>query len=158
MTEMKPKSILKRTARPKKGIVWDEASLEITEAGKDSVMKITEPKTPFITYNPDSDSISGVSYGMPPLELEVTGNQLDDLADRLNMKEWESDDDIHPKKQRFEDTRAQHYDMRMGGNPLARGRELVENEEVDVTFNDPNAHEPIEVQTPTTATEADDSD
>ncbi|KAG0006293.1 hypothetical protein BGZ65_008784 [Modicella reniformis] len=60
------------TARPTKGILkrpasqhqlderaprlkWDEESLAITEAQKDSTMKIDEPKTPFVYYNPDLD-------------------------------------------------------------------------------------------------------
>ncbi|KAK3808798.1 MAG: hypothetical protein J3Q66DRAFT_288424, partial [Benniella sp.] len=34
---------------------WDEENLAITEAQKDSTMKIDEPRTPFVRYNPALD-------------------------------------------------------------------------------------------------------
>ncbi|KAF9111856.1 hypothetical protein BGX27_004360 [Mortierella sp. AM989] len=36
---------------------WDEESLLITEAQKDSTMKIDEPKTPFVHYNYELDKV-----------------------------------------------------------------------------------------------------
>jgi hypothetical protein len=36
---------------------WDEQNLIITEAQKDSTMKIDEPKTPFIHYNYEEDRV-----------------------------------------------------------------------------------------------------
>lgn len=36
---------------------WDEESLIITEAQKDSTMKIDEPKTPFIHYDHELDRV-----------------------------------------------------------------------------------------------------
>ena len=38
---------------------WDEANLALTEIQKDSLMKITEPKTPYVRYNPETDEIEG---------------------------------------------------------------------------------------------------
>ena len=38
---------------------WDEENLALTEIQKDSLMKITEPKTPFVRYNPETDEIEG---------------------------------------------------------------------------------------------------
>ncbi|KAJ2963283.1 hypothetical protein NQZ79_g1630 [Umbelopsis isabellina] len=34
---------------------WDEDNLMLTEAQKDSTMKVDEPKTPFIRYNAETD-------------------------------------------------------------------------------------------------------
>lgn len=38
---------------------WDEENLALTEAQKDSHMKITEPKTPYVRYNAETDTIEG---------------------------------------------------------------------------------------------------
>jgi len=38
---------------------WDEANIALTEIQKDSLMKITEPKTPFVRYNAETDEIEG---------------------------------------------------------------------------------------------------
>jgi protein phosphatase inhibitor 2 len=38
---------------------WDEENLALTEIQKDSLMKITEPKTPYVRYNAELDEIEG---------------------------------------------------------------------------------------------------
>jgi hypothetical protein len=38
---------------------WDEENLALTEIQKDSLMKITEPKTPFVRYNALTDEVEG---------------------------------------------------------------------------------------------------
>jgi protein phosphatase inhibitor 2 len=38
---------------------WDEENLALTEIQKDSLMKITEPKTPYVRYNAETDTIEG---------------------------------------------------------------------------------------------------
>jgi len=40
-------------------LTWDEENLALTEIQKDSLMKITEPKTPFVRYNPITDEVEG---------------------------------------------------------------------------------------------------
>ncbi|KAH9971400.1 hypothetical protein BGW80DRAFT_1322240 [Lactifluus volemus] len=59
----KPKGILKN-APPAPGAVtqhlqWDETNLALTELQKDSQMKITEPKTPYVRYNAELDEVEG---------------------------------------------------------------------------------------------------
>ncbi|TNY19839.1 Proteophosphoglycan ppg4 [Rhodotorula diobovata] len=50
-------------------LAWDEANLSLNDLQRDSTMKITEPKTPFVRYNPetdevmDLDQIPGISLG-----------------------------------------------------------------------------------------------
>ncbi|KAJ3132378.1 hypothetical protein HK100_005361 [Physocladia obscura] len=46
-----------------------EDNLMITEAQKTSTMKITEPKTPYIHYNINTDEISGHTGEVPPMVL-----------------------------------------------------------------------------------------
>jgi len=64
----KPKGILKNA--PGSGnpqhLQWDEDNLALTELQKDSQMKITEPKTPYVRYNPLTDEVEG---DIPSLDL-----------------------------------------------------------------------------------------
>ncbi|KAH9987566.1 hypothetical protein BJV77DRAFT_1024854 [Russula vinacea] len=66
----KPKGILKN-APPVQGgapqhLQWDEENLALTELQKDSQMKITEPKTPYVRYNAELDEVEG---DIPTFEL-----------------------------------------------------------------------------------------
>ncbi|KAJ1952508.1 hypothetical protein EC988_003517 [Linderina pennispora] len=57
--DFKPKGILKKPheAPDKEAhLRWDEDNLRITEAQKDAKMKVLEPKTPYIHYNPELDA------------------------------------------------------------------------------------------------------
>jgi len=68
----KPKGILKNAPHPpgspQQGprLQWDEENLAATEIQKDSLMKITEPKTPFVRYNAETDTFEG---DIPSLDL-----------------------------------------------------------------------------------------
>ncbi|KAF7332462.1 Protein phosphatase regulatory subunit glc9 [Mycena kentingensis (nom. inval.)] len=61
----KPKGILKNNPQaPTTGVgghslQWDEENLALTEIQKDSLMKITEPKTPYVRYNAETDTVEG---------------------------------------------------------------------------------------------------
>jgi len=45
---------------------WDEENIALTELQKDSQMKITEPKTPYVRYNAELDLVEGE---IPTFEL-----------------------------------------------------------------------------------------
>ncbi|KAL4076347.1 hypothetical protein J3A83DRAFT_4226656 [Scleroderma citrinum] len=67
----KPKGILKNAGPPQlpggqQRLQWDEENLALTEIQKDSLMKITEPKTPYVRYNAETDEVEG---DIPQLEL-----------------------------------------------------------------------------------------
>ncbi|KAG9086026.1 hypothetical protein FS749_003965, partial [Ceratobasidium sp. UAMH 11750] len=69
----KPKGILKN-ALPSPGLsntrlTWDEENLALTEVQKDSLMKITEPKTPYVRYNAETDEVEGFS-NIPAFNLD----------------------------------------------------------------------------------------
>ncbi|EIM22435.1 hypothetical protein WALSEDRAFT_16947 [Wallemia mellicola CBS 633.66] len=56
----RPKSILKNTQgdnsqKEDHGLTWDEENIAVTESQKDSTMKVTEPKTPYVKYNAESE-------------------------------------------------------------------------------------------------------
>ncbi|KAI0262846.1 hypothetical protein BGY98DRAFT_702789 [Russula aff. rugulosa BPL654] len=69
LSTSKPKGILKN-APPAQGthqrLQWDEENIALTELQKDSQMKITEPKTPYVRYNAELDEIEG---DIPTFEL-----------------------------------------------------------------------------------------
>lgn len=65
-SQQKPKGILKNAPNssggptpPAHSLQWDEENLALTEIQKDSLMKITEPKTPFVRYNAETDTVEG---------------------------------------------------------------------------------------------------
>ncbi|KAF8841605.1 hypothetical protein BDN67DRAFT_967029 [Paxillus ammoniavirescens] len=67
----KPKGILKNAAPQPAGqqqhsLQWDEDNIALTEIEKDSLMKITEPKTPYVRYNAETDEVEG---DIPDLHL-----------------------------------------------------------------------------------------
>ncbi|KZT05625.1 uncharacterized protein LAESUDRAFT_726916 [Laetiporus sulphureus 93-53] len=65
----KPKGILKNAPLPThtgQHLQWDEDNLALTEAQKDSQMKITEPKTPYVRYNALTDTVES---DIPSLDL-----------------------------------------------------------------------------------------
>ncbi|VDC02047.1 unnamed protein product [Peniophora sp. CBMAI 1063] len=70
-SSVKPKGILKNApapaptlptppAAPGQHLQWDEENLALTEAQKDSQMKITEPKTPYVRYNAELDEVEDI--------------------------------------------------------------------------------------------------
>jgi len=64
---VKPKGILKNApSSNNQHLQWDEENLALTEAQKDSQMKITEPKTPYVRYNAETDEFEG---DIPSLDL-----------------------------------------------------------------------------------------
>ncbi|KAJ3572258.1 hypothetical protein NP233_g3206 [Leucocoprinus birnbaumii] len=71
-SQTKPKGILKNAPQsgsvpnPNAHLQWDEENLALTEIQKDSLMKITEPKTPFVRYNAETDTVEG---DIPDLSL-----------------------------------------------------------------------------------------
>ncbi|KIP08331.1 hypothetical protein PHLGIDRAFT_18952 [Phlebiopsis gigantea 11061_1 CR5-6] len=71
----KPKGILKNAPPVHSGgqqhLQWDEENLALTEAQKDSQMKITEPKTPYVRYNAETDTVEG---DIPGLDLNGSLN------------------------------------------------------------------------------------
>ncbi|TPX33766.1 hypothetical protein SmJEL517_g03430 [Synchytrium microbalum] len=120
-------------------IRWDEDNLMMTEAAKGATMKITEPKTPYIHYNADTDTVLGTSanVAIPPIELTTAMQQYSDtVATTNNTKspsvrstsassfasngsEWDDSDDdeeADPEEQerrrKFKQMRAQHYNMK----------------------------------------------
>ncbi|KAH9943143.1 uncharacterized protein BXZ73DRAFT_97197 [Epithele typhae] len=71
----KPKGILKNAPPNAPGgtqhsLQWDEENLALTEAQKDSHMKITEPKTPYVRYNAETDTVES---DIPSLDLNGAG-------------------------------------------------------------------------------------
>lgn len=73
----KPRGILKNVPQPpgtvSHSLQWDEENLALTEVQKDSLMKITEPKTPYVRYNPELDEVEG---DIPNLDLDGPGSPL----------------------------------------------------------------------------------
>ncbi|EAL20689.1 hypothetical protein CNBE0540 [Cryptococcus deneoformans B-3501A] len=49
---------------------WDEANIALTEVQKDSLMKIDEPKTPYVRYDAINDQVLANDSDVPSFDLE----------------------------------------------------------------------------------------
>ncbi|CAG8564160.1 16179_t:CDS:2 [Funneliformis mosseae] len=152
-----PKSILKKPSInfqskvPK--LKWDEDNIQLTEAQKNSTMKITEPKTPYIHYNQETDEIMTDLETIPGLALGSSSigsssNQgssgvspvgslssvspssahfPDSIKDDWDSENSEEGEETKAKRKKFAQLRAKHYNMK---EALRLGHKLVE-EDVD---------------------------
>ncbi|KAI7870242.1 hypothetical protein BDF14DRAFT_1741406 [Spinellus fusiger] len=151
------KGILKKNHQTQRSnldprLKWDEANLELTEAQKDAVMKVDEPKTPYIHYNPETDEVLNMPEGgydikaahEEPEEFSLdTGNESDRSSTSSSRKgrrvylsddDWDSDDkeeDEQTRKQHdeFAKKRAMHYNM---GNVLRNDDDENEDKEARI--------------------------
>ncbi|KAI8982168.1 hypothetical protein BDF20DRAFT_865301 [Mycotypha africana] len=136
-------------AKPKKGILkkhtapseqtrlrWDEANLELTEAQKDSTMKVNEPKTPYVKYNAETDqvlnldSIPGLPNGSSreePEEFTLDGGMESDKSSiasnstngsksrrRVSVSDdddWDMDDEEDEDKEEDEEAKRRHEEF-----------------------------------------------
>ncbi|KAG0362623.1 hypothetical protein BC939DRAFT_444365 [Gamsiella multidivaricata] len=134
---------------------WDEENLTITEAQKDSTMKIDEPKTPYVHYNHELDKVMDMDDAFllddnkkktvalahtPPVSSYMKGSDDDDEEDADDQEddgpeEWQDsdeedeDEDEAPHEKidhdKFAKMRAEHYKMK---EALQLGHELAEEE------------------------------
>ena len=58
-----PRTTSATTILPRSSLQWDEENIALTELQKDSQMKITEPKTPYVRYNAELDEVEGLEGG-----------------------------------------------------------------------------------------------
>ncbi|KAN0097102.1 hypothetical protein V8E55_001548 [Tylopilus felleus] len=82
-SQPKPKGILKNALPQPVGqqqhLQWDEANIALTEIEKDSLMKITEPKTPYVRYNAETDEVEG---DIPDLHLGARAASPNSVSSR----------------------------------------------------------------------------
>ncbi|KAK9763541.1 hypothetical protein K7432_009686 [Basidiobolus ranarum] len=125
----KPRGILKNplnstSERPTK-LKWDEDNLLLTEAQKDSTMKIDEPKTPYVRYDHENDLVLTDLDSIPDMSLNgpisIPSQDIDSPpsgAHAIEENDWseeeeeeEEDEETKEKHERFLKMRAQHYHM-----------------------------------------------
>ncbi|CAG8485836.1 13662_t:CDS:2 [Ambispora gerdemannii] len=152
--EAKPKSILKKPSitfqskAPR--LKWDEDNLQLTESQKDSTMKISEPKTPFIHYNQETDEIMTDLDTIPGLALNTSGispvgsvssvsssgaHFPDTIKDDWESENSEEDEETREKRKKFAQLRARHYNMK---EAIRLGHKLVDEEIDDEDNNNQN--------------------
>lgn len=123
-SEHKPKGILKNpkdTPDKSNKLRWDEDNLRMTEAQKDSKMKVDEPKTPYIRYDPNldadlqemedlklADTPSGPSsVASSPKRAHIVAP--DDHNWQTESEEEEETEAEKARHERFKKMRQQHY-------------------------------------------------
>ncbi|KAJ1963371.1 hypothetical protein GGI12_002090 [Dipsacomyces acuminosporus] len=136
-SEIKPKGILKKpNETPDKNahLRWDEDNIRVTEAQKDAKMKVDEPPTPYIRYNPEldadlqemedlrlaSDTSRSSSVASSPKRAQISvpndcwtsdsdeGEGQEDEEDEED-EEGEEGEEEKARHERFRMMRARHY-------------------------------------------------
>ncbi|CAG8529730.1 12711_t:CDS:2 [Dentiscutata erythropus] len=129
--ESKPKGILKKPSinfQQKNRLKWDEDNIQLTESQKNSTMKITEPKTPYIHYNQETDEIMTDLQTIPGLILESNSRESLPSGSLSSVSpssahfpdsvkdDWDSDgsedEETKEKRRKFAQLRAKHYNMK----------------------------------------------
>ncbi|KAI8320726.1 hypothetical protein GQ54DRAFT_298415 [Martensiomyces pterosporus] len=106
----------------KDSLRWDEDNIKITEAQKDAKMKVDEPPTPYIRYNPELDAdlqemedlrlASGASSRSSSVASSPKHAQIAVPADWTSESEEDEDDEEErAKHERFRKLRARHYHL-----------------------------------------------
>ena len=102
-------------------MVWDEANIELCEAGKDAQMKIDEPKTPynFLLMSRSESEDEGEGEGENAHSDAATRvpppQSLDEALKRLTSEEEDADGEALTEEERerkhaeFEEHRRKHY-------------------------------------------------
>ncbi|KAF9937960.1 hypothetical protein BGZ65_000729 [Modicella reniformis] len=98
---------------------WDEENLMITEAQKDSTMKIDEPRTPFVYYDHELDRVIDPDdvfrldgprrqrlalAHTPPVPSYFTGLNKDEEEDENDDDDDDDDDDRDPDPDEWQDS------------------------------------------------------
>ncbi|KAH9472467.1 hypothetical protein Pst134EA_003078 [Puccinia striiformis f. sp. tritici] len=78
-----PKGILKNKLGQQESrsphLTWDEPNLALNDLNRDSTMKITEPKTPFVRYNAETDEVMNLE-SIPDFDLGRASSTLSTAA------------------------------------------------------------------------------
>lgn len=102
---MPPKGILKKDGKlEKKSIVWDENVIARHDLERGGRMKIDEPKTPFIHYSIETDTLHGTSRDPPPMAL-VEAVQGITIEAQAEHSDWSSGDELDDAKDKDQDER-----------------------------------------------------
>ncbi|KAJ2608098.1 hypothetical protein EV177_005152 [Coemansia sp. RSA 1804] len=122
----KPKGILKKSSEfgdKDIHLRWDEDNIRITEAQKDAKMKVDEPKTPYIRYNPDLDAdiqeMEDLKLASDMSSVPSSIASSPKKAQIVAPTDWVSSDDDDEaeteaekaKHERFRKMRQQHYHL-----------------------------------------------
>ncbi|KAJ7044805.1 hypothetical protein C8F04DRAFT_1069577 [Mycena alexandri] len=138
----KPKGILKNTDTPQApvghSLQWDEENLALTEIQKDSLMKITEPKTPYVRYNAETDTVEGE---IPNLDLNgqyVWTNGSSNPTSPVMSPSPTGADGSGPSSRRTSFSSAGRSGSVSGRSGSASGRSGSGNSSRSTSFNLPN--------------------
>ncbi|KAJ2710983.1 hypothetical protein H4R19_003473 [Coemansia spiralis] len=152
----KPKSILKKAHEndvPANGtrLRWDEDNLKITEAQKDAKMKVDEPPTPYIRYNPDDEAdwqeemedlklASGISSRSSSVASSPKRAQVVAPSDWVSQSEDEGDTEVDKAKhERFRQLRQQHYHLE--GRFVHKDKSDIDDSDNPAASNDDEAND-----------------
>ncbi|KAG1172862.1 hypothetical protein G6F70_002179 [Rhizopus microsporus] len=148
-------------AQPKKGILkktkstpettrlrWDEANLELTEAQKDSTMKISEPKTPYVRYNSETDQVLNMDEipdgfildrGAESDKSSVTSNGSKGSRRRVSVSDddWDADEENKTEEEKQEAKRRHQEFLRKRAMHYNMGAALRKNKDTDDEEGEP---------------------
>ena len=143
-----------KSGKKARHIYWDEKNLEECEAGKDSTMKITEPKTPYNRdYNSDEDKedesdserehrdISTAQDAITQALLKISEDRENGVESDEEEEPPKSEEEKKREHELFEKKRKMHYneflEVKKFRERMAQGFVDDDDDEDDDEDNDP---------------------
>ncbi|KAI7961190.1 hypothetical protein MJO28_001679 [Puccinia striiformis f. sp. tritici] len=109
-------------------LTWDEPNLALNDLNRDSTMKITEPKTPFVRYNAETDEVMNLE-SIPDFDLgraSSTASTLTQLVNNSGQEPMTTEARLNPEIPLIPMRRFSSSSSRRGSGSTERRQVLVQ--------------------------------
>ncbi|KAH9472475.1 hypothetical protein Pst134EA_003085 [Puccinia striiformis f. sp. tritici] len=121
------------TTHENSSLTWDEPNLALNDLNRDSTMKITEPKTPFVRYNAETDEVMNLE-SIPDFDLgrasstssTAAGSTLTQLVNNSGQEPMTTEARLNPEIPLIPMRRFSSSSSRRGSGSTERRQVLVQ--------------------------------